>query len=395
VKFNKVAIFDLFGTLIHDKANNYLKGFDWLKNEILIEDCTMDDVLKIAKQFQLSYMKDRVATHKEASHIKQLELLKTKIGFRSEKSIDEIEYGFFSVSRVTEPQEGVFELLHWLKQQGFLLFVMSNTIYSAKTIRKHLETMKLSEYFEDIFTSGDAGYRKPGYKFFSHVSSKIKKIISVKRSDIIFIGNSLEKDMIGASKFGFTPIWISTDTSGFGEYIADCIRADNLIKCKYYFKNNYIRIAKISRDYSVADGIGNRIVVYMQGCEKHCPNCHNEITWDVSGGRTYSVKEIITQVLSHMTKGAKNVTISGGEPLDQKIPLLTLLDEFERAGIDVCLYTGNDFDDVSDEIKDKIHYLKTGSYVHELRTTEKGFYGSANQKFLEKGNDGVWIQKIL
>ena len=131
--------------LYKDKANNYLKGFDWLKNEILIEDCTIGDVLKIAKQFQLSYMKDRVTTDKEASHIKQLELLKAEIGFRSEKPIDEIEYGFFSVSRVTEPQEVVFELLHWLKQQGFLLFVMSNTIYSAKTIRKHLETMKLSE----------------------------------------------------------------------------------------------------------------------------------------------------------------------------------------------------------------------------------------------------------
>jgi anaerobic ribonucleoside-triphosphate reductase activating protein len=199
--------------------------------------------------------------------------------------------------------------------------------------------------------------------------------------------------MLGSKKFGFIPIWLSSDTAGFGEFIADCTRVNNLFECKKYFENNFIRIANVPKHYSVADGIGNRIVIYMQGCNKHCYGCHNQKTWDFTGGRIYSIKELITQILSHMSVVARNVTISGGEPLEQHNPLLSLLDALNQAKINVCLYTGYEFEDVSDNIKERIHYLKTGAYVHELKTTEKGFYGSKNQKFWEKGEQGKWVQK--
>jgi FMN phosphatase YigB (HAD superfamily) len=357
------------------------------------EECKIEDVLRIAEQFRRTYMQGRIATHREASHLKQLEFFKSGIGFRREKPLDEIEYGFFNVSRVTEPQDGVFELLQWLKKQGYLLYVMSNTIYSAKTIKKHLEALNLADYFNGIYTSADCGYRKPGQKFFRSVFTEIRKTVSVKKSEVIFIGNSLEKDMIGAKKFGFIPVWLSSATGGFGEYITDCVRVNDFFECKQYFENNYIRIASVQKNYSVADGIGNRIVVYMQGCNKHCSGCHNQSTWDFFAGKIYSIKELIIEILSHMSIGARNVTISGGEPLAQPKPLMTFLEALKQAGINVCLYTGYDFDNVSGEIKNNIHYLKTGPYVHKLKTTEKGFYGSTNQKFWEKGAGDVWVQK--
>ena len=394
MKYGKVVIFDLFGTLVKDISNEYKKGFEWLKNEIMPEECKIEDVMRIAEQFRNTYMKNRIVTHKEASHLRQLEFLKSEIGFKREEPLDEIEYGFFNASRVTEPQEGVFELLQWLKKHGYLLYVMSNTIYSAKTIKKHLEVLNLAGYFSGIYTSADCGYRKPGQKFFRSVFTEIKKTAFVKKSEVIFIGNSLEKDMIGAKKFGFIPVWLSSETGGFGEYIADCIRVKDFFECKQYFENNYIRIANVPKNYSVADGTGNRIVVYMQGCNMHCSGCHNQNTWDFFTGKIYNIKELMTEILSHMSIGARNVTISGGEPLAQPKPLMTFLEALKQAGINVCLYTGHDFDNVSGEIKNNIHYLKTGPYVHELRTTEKGFFGSTNQKFWEKGAEDVWVQKI-
>ena len=394
MKYGKAVIFDLFGTLVKDVSNEYIKGFEWLKNEIMAEKCKIEDVMRIAEQFRNTYMKNRIATHKEASHLRQLELLKAEIGFRKEKPLDEIEYGFFYASRVTEPSNGVFELLQWLKEQGYLLYVMSNTIYSAKTIKKHLEALNLAGYFNGIYTSADCGYRKPGQKFFSSVFNEIRKTASVKKSEVIFIGNSLEKDMIGAKKFGFNPVWLSSEPGGFGEYITDCIRVKDFFECKQYFENNYIRIASVPKNYSVADGIGNRIVVYMQGCNMRCSGCHNQNTWDFFAGKIYSIKELMTEILSHISVGSRNVTISGGEPLAQPKPLMTFLDALKQAGINVCLYTGHDFDNVSGEIRNNIHYLKTGPYVHELRTAVKGFYGSANQKFWEKNAEGVWVQKI-
>ena len=394
MKRSKVIIFDLFGTILKELSNEYKKGFEWLRNEILRESCTQEEVHQIAELFRLTYMQNRAATHKEASHLKQLALFKEKIGFKKEIPLTEIEFGFFSSSRKTTPMEGAIDLLVWLKEQGYSLYVMSNTIFSASTIKRHLETLNMANYFDDVFTSGDCGYRKPGRKFFNSVFSKMKKCVSVKKSEIIFIGNSLEKDMLGAKKFGFTPVWLSCDTQGFGEYIADCKRVCDMVDCKQYFEREYIRIANFPKTYSVADGIGNRLVVYTQGCNKHCYGCHNESAWDFSDGKIYSIKELMTQILSHMSIVARNVTISGGEPLAQPKPLMALLDALRQTDINVCLYTGCDFHEVSVEIKSKIHYLKTGAYVHEMKTTEKGFYGSTNQQFWEKKADGKWALKI-
>jgi FMN phosphatase YigB (HAD superfamily) len=394
LQYGKVIIFDLFDTILKDVSYEYRKGIEWLKNEILSKGCDPEEVQHIADQYKQTYMKNRTTTYKEASHLKQLEYFKEKIGFSKELPLNEIEYNFFSISRITRPLEGATELLHWLKEQECYVYIMSNTIFSAATIKRHLETLGLSGYFDEVYTSSDCGYRKPGYKFFNSVFKEIRKNLSVKKHEVIFIGNSLEKDMLGAKKFGFTPLWLSSNTSGFGEYIADCARVSDLFMCRDYLESNYIRIAGVPKNYSVADGIGNRIVVYMQGCDLHCRHCHNQNTWDFTGGKIYSIRELVTQILSHLSRAARNVTISGGEPLSQPKPLLAFLDALRCADIDVCLYTGYDFEKVPDVIKDKIHYLKTGTYVHELKTTEKGFYGSTNQKFWEKVNGETWIQKI-
>jgi anaerobic ribonucleoside-triphosphate reductase activating protein len=393
-KNGRAIIFDLFGTIVAELSNEYKKGLEWLRGEVLREDCEADEVLQLADWFRRTHMGNRTATHKEASHIQQIELFRDKIGFRKEMPLHEVEFGFFSASRKTEPKAGAIDLLAWLKEQGYSLFVMSNTIFSAVTIKRHLETLGMAEYFDGVFTSGDCGYRKPGQRFFSSVFAEIKKCVVVKKNEVVFIGNSLEKDMLGAKKFGFMPVWLSDDTQGFGEYLADCERVDSLIDCKRYFESEYIRIANFPKTYSVADGIGNRLVVYTQGCEKHCPHCHNQETWDFSGGKIYSIKELVTQILSHISSVARNVTISGGEPLAQPKPLLTLLNALRQAEVNACLYTGLDFDEVPSEIKEHLHYLKTGAYVHELRTTEKGFYGSTNQEFWAKREDGTWHKKI-
>jgi anaerobic ribonucleoside-triphosphate reductase activating protein len=376
-------------------SNDYKKGIDLLCRETLAARTEFDSAMKVAEQFQRTNMRNRTTTHKEASMLKQLELFREKIGFRDNNlSLYEIEYGFFNISRATEIVDGLLGLLEHLKERDFSVFVMSNTIFSAETIKRYLDAHGLTHYFNGVFTSGDCGYRKPGHKFFNYVFKEIRKVDTVKREDVIFVGNSLEKDMIGAKKFGFNPIWLSSESNDFGEELVDCARVENLFECKAYLESNFLYAAGISKHYSVSDGIGNRIVVYLQGCNTHCYDCHNQDTWDILGGKIMSIRRLVSDVLSRMSRVARNVTISGGEPLAQPMALQTLLIAFERADIDVCLYSGQEFDDVPEEVKSKVHYLKTGSFVHTLKTTTKGFYGSTNQKFWEKGVNGEWTQKI-
>ena len=79
----------------------------------------------------------------------------------------------------------------------------------------------------------------------------------------------------------------------------------------------------------------------------------------------------------------KRITISGGEPLLQKDALLLLLEFLKQESFDIALYTGYEAKDVPINIKKKIDYLKTGEYIHDLRTTTEPYIGSVNQKFYE------------
>jgi len=40
---------------------------------------------------------------------------------------------------------------------------------------------------------------------------------------------------------------------------------------------------------SICDGPGLRTVVYLQGCNRRCINCHNPQTWDLTCGVEISV----------------------------------------------------------------------------------------------------------
>jgi anaerobic ribonucleoside-triphosphate reductase activating protein len=395
LKPGRVIILDLFGTILSDVSNKYEKGIDWLCREILTVGTEYAAAKRVAEEYFRANMQNRTTTHKEASLQKQLEMFRERIGFRDNFPLSEIEYGFFKASRVTAIESGLMELLSYLKEKDFSVFVMSNTIFSAETVKRLLDAHGIGQYFNGVYTSGDCGHRKPGNKFFSYVYKRIREKVAVKRDEVIFVGNSLEKDVLGAKRFRFNPIWLSADKCGFGEELADCARVENLLECKDYLERNFLSVAGISKHYSVSDGEGNRIVVYLQGCDLKCRGCHNQSTWNEFGGRIMSVRRLVEDVLLRLARAARNVTISGGEPLTQPKALQTLLTEFGRAGVDVCLYTGREFEDVSDEVKSKIHYLKTGRFVHTEKTTTKGYYGSANQKFFAKGANGEWLKKDI
>lgn len=395
MSMGRAIILDLFGTILNDVSNDYKKGIEWLCRDVLTAGTSTESAMEVAGIFKRENMKNRANTHREASMLKELELFKERIGFKRDLSLADIEFDFFNASRQTSLADGLIDLLEYLQAKRVSVFVMSNTIFSAETIRRHLDLHGLLKYISGVFTSGDCGYRKPGYRFFTYTFKEIQKVENVKCEDVIFVGNSLEKDMLGSRRFGFIPVWISSEAVGIGEKLADCDRVENLCECKEYIESNFICVAGISKNYSVSDGVGNRIVVYLQGCDLQCDRCHNKSTWNPTDGKFVNIHKLVSDTLRSMSSRARNVTISGGEPTMQKKALLSLLTVYELAGVDICLYTGHEFEAVPEEIKRKVHYLKTGPFVHALKTTTKGFYGSTNQKFWEKEEDGKWAQRIL
>jgi anaerobic ribonucleoside-triphosphate reductase activating protein len=65
---------------------------------------------------------------------------------------------------------------------------------------------------------------------------------------------------------------------------------------------------------SLANGPGQRFVIWSQGCALACPGCFNPETHD-EGGATYSVGELVDAALAD--DDIEGVTLTGGEPLEQ------------------------------------------------------------------------------
>ena len=97
-----------------------------------------------------------------------------------------------------------------------------------------------------------------------------------------------------------------------------------------------MRIAGIVRD-SIVDGVGVRDVVFFQGCGKRCKGCHNPDTWDYQGG----CHRFIGDVVKELSDSSNDVTISGGEPIDQFEDLLEFCRQLKETGKKIWVYTGN------------------------------------------------------
>ncbi|WP_246788619.1 4Fe-4S single cluster domain-containing protein [Bradyrhizobium sp. CCBAU 53421] len=86
-------------------------------------------------------------------------------------------------------------------------------------------------------------------------------------------------------------------------------------------------------------GPGRRIGIWFQGCSIRCPGCISMDTW-VQGRGTTVVDDVVEAVAPWLST-ADGITISGGEPFDQREALFDLLARLRaRTGADILVFTG-------------------------------------------------------
>lgn len=102
-------------------------------------------------------------------------------------------------------------------------------------------------------------------------------------------------------------------------------------------------------DFSAVDGPGNRLVIFLQGCNFNCWYCHNPETIPMPGGGSYdpehppvyeelSVEAVVKRYLKAKPFIA-GVTISGGECTVQFQFLLALCSALKGAGAHILIDT--------------------------------------------------------
>lgn len=139
---------------------------------------------------------------------------------------------------------------------------------------------------------------------------------------------------------------------------------------------------------SCDDGPGIRSVLFLQGCRMNCPGCHNKEAQKKGEGVLMDVDEVAELVVQKCHN--KRITISGGEPLEQWDALRDLLDILNSKGFDICVYTGWSMDRIPKDVFLLADYIKTGSFITNMRSDNIHYVGSSNQQMYYKEVSGSW-----
>lgn len=136
------------------------------------------------------------------------------------------------------------------------------------------------------------------------------------------------------------------------------------------------------------NGDGLRVVLWVSGCDHHCPGCQNPVTWDPNDGLIFdekAAKELRNWLEKDYIDG---LTLSGGDPLYEgnRSIVTTLCESVKEAfpNKTIWLYTGYCYEDVKDlPVMDSIDILVDGPYVEKLRDVNLRWRGSSNQRVID------------
>lgn len=146
---------------------------------------------------------------------------------------------------------------------------------------------------------------------------------------------------------------------------------------------NYHNITK----QDMLNGEGLRVVLWLAGCNHHCHNCQNPITWDPNGGLPFD-KEAEDELFEALDKPfIDGITFSGGDPLypGSRSEVFRLIKKCRELLPEktIWLYTGYTWEEIKDldGISD-IDVIAEGEFVQELNDNNIKWVGSTNQRVI-------------
>lgn len=150
-----------------------------------------------------------------------------------------------------------------------------------------------------------------------------------------------------------------------------------------------LRIAGIEPE-SVVDGPGFRYTIFTQGCRHNCPGCHNPQTHDFNGGYVVDTEDLFNEMMEDPL--IRGITLSGGDPFEQPVPLVGLAAKAHTVGKDVIVYTGYTYEQLLEMAEkdpaiqaflQQIDILVDGPFILAQRNLELKFRGSDNQRVID------------
>ncbi|BCR19462.1 Pyrophosphatase PpaX [Borrelia miyamotoi] len=188
----KAVIFDFDGTLYPEIGLNLSMFSDFLRNIKFFLAFK-----KVRKEIRLLQSGQSVPSNKDELMFMQVEMLANYLGFnpnRCELLLNKIYYGasFGDRFRSLKPYSGVHDLIYSLKSRGIKLGVMSDFPIATRVSN----LLGIEDSFWDIlYSSEDTGYLKPHKIAFLRIVDEL----GIDNNHILYVGNSYEYDILGAS----------------------------------------------------------------------------------------------------------------------------------------------------------------------------------------------------
>ncbi|WP_099157485.1 HAD family hydrolase [Virgibacillus ndiopensis] len=136
--------------------------------------------------------------------------------------INDSEFGHqlaeaFPVARIENAFvfEETFNVLDQLKGDYKLLLLTNGSPELQQT--KLSITPELSPYFDHVIISGAFGKGKPDPSIFDHAL----ELLSVRRDEVMMIGDNLLTDILGAARAGITSVWVNRNGKKVNEVVPD------------------------------------------------------------------------------------------------------------------------------------------------------------------------------
>jgi putative hydrolase of the HAD superfamily len=98
---------------------------------------------------------------------------------------------------------GTGEMLSKLKGT-YRLGLLSNFTHGP-AVKNLLDHLGLASFFDTVLVSGEIGYRKPHPLVFE----MLVESLGFEKSQILYVGDSLDPDVLGATRSGLRPVWMT------------------------------------------------------------------------------------------------------------------------------------------------------------------------------------------
>jgi putative hydrolase of the HAD superfamily len=113
--------------------------------------------------------------------------------------------------------DGAADTLAALRDRGYRIGLISNTIWPAELHIEDLEQLGLLPFLEHLTFSGEIGMWKPSRQIFQHALDALE----VAPEQAVFVGDSPREDIVGAQGAGMRAVWVHSREFPLGDVQPD------------------------------------------------------------------------------------------------------------------------------------------------------------------------------